>query len=386
MDPTEHLRPVATVDDADSPSDVIDLLGLAAFVSGAEPWSRLVRIHRVRREASLLPVGVEPIRTARSTGSTAVLSTGPGWTLRTNRWKDGSADLLVTAVSQALGDDVLRQAVDGASLPRPANDDGVMMGFWHHGSRSPQRTERSIQSAPWSQIRGNYARTVADTVERLLALDAQRLSGRLLLLHGPPGTGKTTLLRALAHAWRSWCAFDYILDPDRLLAQPDYLMHVSLEDPVDWDDAPEDELGFDEPATPSTPEADPVSRRWRLLVLEDCDELIRVEAKQGAGQSLARLLNLTDGLVGQGLQVLVCITTNEDLTRLHPAITRPGRCLAQLHVGRLPKAEAAAWLGTSQGIGPDGATVAELYARRDRGARSDRLDADRPDQPIGLYL
>jgi hypothetical protein len=68
---------------------------------------------------------------------------------------------------------------------------------------------------------------------------------------------------------------------------------------------------------------------WRLLVLEDCDELIRAEAKSGAGQSLARLPNLTDGLLGQGVKVLVCITTNEELGRLHPAVTRPGRCLAQ---------------------------------------------------------
>jgi hypothetical protein len=33
---------------------------------------------------------------------------------------------------------------------------------------------------------------------------------------------------------------------------------------------------------------------WRLLILEDCDELIRGEAKQSAGQALSRLLNLTD--------------------------------------------------------------------------------------------
>jgi hypothetical protein len=43
--------------------------------------------------------------------------------------------------------------------------------------------------------------------------------------------------------------------------------------------------------------------------------------------------------------VLVAITTNEDLARLHPAAVRPGRCLAQIEVGRLPRAEAIAWLG-----------------------------------------
>ena len=64
--------------------------------------------------------------------------------------------------------------------------------------------------------------------------------------------------------------------------------------------------------------------RWRLLMLEDCDELISGEAKASAGQSLSRLLNLTDGLLGQGRNALIAITTNEDLASLHPAVVRPG--------------------------------------------------------------
>jgi hypothetical protein len=124
-------------------------------------------------------------------------------------------------------------------------------------------------------------------------------------------------------------------------------------------------------------------RPWRILVLEDCDELIRPEAKSGAGQSLARLLNLTDGIVGQGLEVLVAITTNEPLNQLHPAIVRPGRCLAQIAVGPLSRREAIRWLGRSEGIGSDGATLAELFEQRGQLAKVEEL----PLVPaVGHYL
>jgi hypothetical protein len=149
-----------------------------------------------------------------------------------------------------------------------------------------------------------------------------------------------------------------VLDPERLFGDPAYLMSVALGG------------GDDE-------------QRWRLLMLEDCDELISGEAKASAGQSLSRLLNLTDGLLGQGRNVLVGITTNEDLERLHPAVVRPGRCLARIEVGPLTRDEAVNWLGTPDGIGRDGATLAELYALR-RGATT---TLPSPSQATdGLYL
>src|SRR5215831_14622257 len=192
-----------------------------------------------------------------------------------------------------------------------------------------------------------------------MAVTPDTLAGRLILLYGPPGTGKTTALRSLAHAWLPWCGTDCVLDPQRLFTEPGYLMEVALDDEDDQDPG-----------------------LWRLLLLEDCDELIRDDAKRAAGQALSRLLNLTDGLLGQGRRVLVAITTNEDIRVLHPAAIRPGRCLAQIEVGPLPAREAAAWLGRARGI-TSAMTLADMYASRDAAEPiASARQAVRP----GLYL
>jgi len=86
--------------------------------------------------------------------------------------------------------------------------------------------------------------------------------------------------------------------------------------------------------------------RWRLLILEDAGELIAADARAVTGQALSRLLNVADGLLGQGTRTLVLITTNEPVGKLHPAARRPGRCLADIEFTAFPPSEANEWLAT----------------------------------------
>ena len=202
----------------------------------------------------------------------------------------------------------------------------------------------------WAEIRGNYTADIRPAFDRLMGFDRMPASGHLLLLSGPPGTGKTTILRALARAWQAWCRTEVLMDAEAMFASASALDTLLMS------------------------QADGA----RLIVAEDCDQLITASARVQSGPGLSRLLNVTDGLIGQGAQMLVVLTTNEPVAKLHPAIVRPGRCLANVHVPALTAAEATAWLGRPV-MAP--ATLAELYAlRADAGVVGDGPIVERPGQ------
>ena len=286
----------------------------------------------------------------------------------------GHASVVVAASTEERIVELLEQLRAALPAPDPSGRQEVNVTFWTYGPHGPMASWRTIAVPEWAEIRANYTASVRDELERLMTDFTPAHGGQLVLWHGESGTGKTFALRALAWEWRDWCDVHYVVDPDSFFGQhADYLMHVLLQPGADsgWTSYGPSVVSA---ATAEPDEGGEKARRkdWRLLVLEDTGELLQPDAKAVIGQGLARFLNLVDGLIGQGLRVLVLVTTNEEIKKLHPAVARPGRCAADVQFERLTEPEASAWLEAhgSSTAAERGRSLAELYALLEGGEGS----------------
>jgi hypothetical protein len=310
-------------------------------------------IHRITGE------GREAIVAARE-GTLVLMSLGSGW-----------------IQVQVAGNDADRVASSLAELKElfpptdPSAAHKVNVQFWTYSRHGPIASHREVAVPEWAEVEANYTASTRAGLNRLMLAFRPAHGGQLILWHGEAGSGKTFALRALAWEWRDWCEFKYIVDPDSFFGEhADYLMQVltqpgyaELPDPRAMHHMA---MSGDIPYFPGGPLGEKVggSEAWRVLVLEDTGELLTPDAKSIIGQGLSRFLNVVDGLIGQGLRILVLVTTNEPIKALHPAVARPGRCAANIEFGRLSGEEADKWLedrGAPEPVGRP-TLLADLYA------------------------
>jgi hypothetical protein len=368
--PITTLQLKAAEEGQQSPKRQIIAGFIAEVVNGAEPFTAEDVVAGTKACQNLLPADATVIRCHTEVdqeGAQVLFARCPRGAVLTV----GSA-IYTSATTQEGAESLLREVTRRAP---PPEEGSIRLKLWNYGTHGPGYNSRNIEVPRWQEVTGNYPRDVAHSVGKLMAMErpAAGLSGKLIIWHGPPGTGKTTAIRALIREWSSWCAPHYIADPESFFCHADYISGVLS------NSSPDNILQeiFGRPQPKPKP-------KYRLVIAEDCDEFIGAEARREAGAPLGRLLNLSDGILGQGSDVVILLTTNEDLQSLHRALIRPGRCLAKIEFGRFNEAEARRWLGP--GIDPPGPnpTLAELYEARGEVGRIGEGKATAT--PVGFHL
>ncbi len=129
----------------------------------------------------------------------------------------------------------------------------------------------------------------------------------IVLLHGLPGTGKTTYLRYLVGKVKKRVLF---LSPSVAgnLMNPEFI-----------------ELLINNPNT--------------VLIIEDAENII-MDRKQNSSSAVSNLLNISDGLLADFLNVQLICTFNSSLTAIDSALLRKGRLIARYEFGKLSKEKA----------------------------------------------
>lgn len=368
---TEALpAPVFAISDRTTDLDIAALGFQSRQVDGSEPYLISDHFSVPVAPLELLPPDAIVQRAVSTTHTAMCFATTPIGSLMVG---SGSltSDVWVSAATLQDANTLIEYV--RAKVPNTAGPDGdVTLRTWHYGDRGPAYEDRTIDQPDWADIERNYPARAARQFRRVVELTGPTPAGRLILLHGPPGTGKSTAIRTLAKEWRKWCTTNIVTDPEHLFRAPNYLNRV-LRDHLD---------AAARPMLDGLPEAE---QRWRLIVAEDTDEYLHATARNDAGASLGRLLNVTDGINSDGHRALVILTTNEHVSNLHPALTRPGRCLAQIEFGRFTTSEARAWLPS--GIDPPRQPVSLAELLRLRGDLQQLHDDEaEEDITVGTYL
>ncbi|MDQ4113826.1 MAG: ATP-binding protein [Actinomycetota bacterium] len=356
------------VDTADH--DLVEAATLADIVEGLRSRA-LNRSTAVSRDFAapleeIVPSGFTVVRTDRRSRFAFAYATAAGAALAIRVTERTSVAIYADTDQRLL--DVTNDVAALLAVHEPPESDELDIKVWAEGFKG-EYDSLHIPKEPWEMNRRNYATSTARGIDPLMELSEAPSGGKLLLWYGSPGTGKSHAVTSLASAWAPWCETHLVTDAEQFFTDPTYLRSIVESGP--HRNVPHFLHSYADEATDKPPKA-------KLIVCEDADEYLRVDARERSGPALGRLLNLTDGLYGRDRDCYVLLTTNDDIARLHPAVIRPGRCLSQVEFPALSAAEARAWSGDPT-VTRD-MTIAELFARG--GGRRVETTTER----IGAYL
>lgn len=179
------------------------------------------------------------------------------------------------------------------------------------GNSGPRLTEMGVAGEDF--ISENYRpEVIEEYTHAVMDLNSSHPCGSIVLLSGPPGSGKTHLIRAVLNEVPKGT---FILVPSNMIAalgSPEFLSLLLREQRKDH----------------------PL-----ILIVEDADEAI-VNRKEANTSAISAVLNFSNGIYGDLLNIRIICTTNIKIDSLDEAVKRDGRLCRHIEIGLLDNAQA----------------------------------------------
>lgn len=213
-------------------------------------------------------------------------------------------------------------------------------------------------------VRENYAPNVLIGFDRAVKdLQSDKPRGRLVVLEGDPGSGKTYLVKAFMDA----------IPEAKFVIVPPHLIP-----------------GLSDPGLITTFVREMRKDETLVLVLEDADQCLSSRAADNMA-SISSILNLTDGIIGSLLDLRIVATTNTRHAEFDKALLRKGRISSHIVVGGLPVDQCQQiyrrLTNNPEAVYVGGALLADIYSevsgRGDVEAALDDVKGIRPRMGFG---
>ena len=159
-------------------------------------------------------------------------------------------------------------------------------------------TEDFNLNIPEVSIELNYGSSFLKVHNRIVEkLNTKSVSG-IVLLHGDPGTGKTTYIKHLT---------GLIKDKDVIFVPPSTAEALSEPSIIPF----------------------LMDHRNSILIVEDGESVIMDRETGGSSVGVSNILNLTDGILGDCLNIQIIVTFNMKKEKIDKAFLRKGRLIAE---------------------------------------------------------
>jgi hypothetical protein len=174
-------------------------------------------------------------------------------------------------------------------------------------------------------------------IDLIISASMLKKESGIILLHGESGTGKTTYIKHLICKFRDkefiFVQNDFVRD----LLKPSFISFL-------------------------------LQNKDSVLIIEDAEKVVIARENSADESVVSTILQLTDGLFSDFLNIKIVCTFNTELDRIDKALLRKGRMIAKYHFTRLSSEKTAALAGKLGYASVTGSlTLADIFEFEKRG-------------------